>query len=83
MAHLDFMAKDVLNEPYPGGIALYTYHTHTQSHGRTALQERIPLKDKNGNYTHFPEKAKWERYFKLVKYYYNIFSSRKTDYVAL
>lgn len=83
IAHLDFMAKDVLNEPYPGGIALYTYHTHYQSHGRIALQERIPIKDENGNYTHFPEKEKWERYFKLVKRYYDIFGSHRPDYVAL
>jgi len=83
MAHLEFMAEDILNEPYPGGVALYTYHTHTQSHGRTALQERIPLKDKNGNYTHFPQQVKWESYFEMVKKYYNIFSSTKTTLVKL
>jgi len=82
-AHLEFMAKDILNEKYSGGIALYTYHTHTHSHGRTALQERIPIKDKDGNYTHFPRQVKWENYFKLVKEYNKQFSSFKPDFVKL
>jgi len=77
MENLRFLANDVINDSNPGGVALYTYYTHTQSHGRTALQERIPIKDKNGNYTRFPQTEKWENYFKLVKTYSDIFSSVK------
>lgn len=83
VANLQFLAEDVLNDEYGGGIALYTYYTHNQSHGRTALQERIPIKDKNGNYTRFPNKEKWERYFKLVRVYRDIFSSVKHTRIKL
>lgn len=83
IAHLEFMAEDILNENYGGGIALYTYHTHTQSHKRTALQERIPLKDKDGNYLYYPNQAKWEKYFKVVKKYYDIFNSKKVKNINL
>ncbi len=83
IAHLEFMAEDILNENYGGGIALYTYHTHTQSHKRVALQERIPLKDKNGNYLYYKNQEKWEDYFKVVKKYYDIFTAKKVKYINL
>ena len=83
IAHLDFFAEDMLKQKYPGGLAVYTYYTHTTTHGYIGLKERIPIKDEFGNYTHFPEKEKWPSYFKLLQDYCKKFSSIKPKLVDL
>lgn len=83
IAHLEFFAEELLKEEYPGGLALYTYHTHTQSHGKVGLQERIPLREDLRGYAYYPHQEKWEKYFKLVKEYRKKFDSVKYKYVKL
>ncbi len=83
VAHLKFFAEELLKEEYAGGIAVYTYYTHTTTHGYIGLKERIPIKDEYGNYTHFPESEKWPNYFKLLQEYNVKFSSIKSNLVDL
>lgn len=83
VAAFEFFAKDVLDEDYAGGLAVYTYYTHTTTHGYIGLKERIPIKDEFGNYTHFPESEKWPNYFKLLQEYCQKFNSIKPKFVTV
>ncbi len=61
IAHLDFMAEDVLKEKHPGGIVIFTYwHRHGGS-----LAQHTDMKDSDGYYVLYPEYE--ERYFKYCK----------------
>ena len=83
IAHLNFFAEDLLKQEFKGGIAVYTYYTHTTTHGYIGLKERIPIKDEFGNYTHFPESEKWPEYFKLLQEYCKKFNSIKPKYAKI
>ncbi len=83
IAHLEFFAEELLKEEYPGGLALYTYHTHTQSHGYVGLQERIPLTNPDGSYAYYPKQEKWTRYFDMVQKYRIKFDAIRYKYVKI
>ena len=63
--HLEGLAKDVLSDKAGGGLMLYTYPTNNLS--SLNLSARLPIKDKNGYYTMFPEEEKWFTYDKALK----------------
>jgi len=66
MAHLKFMAEDLMKEKYQGGLALYTYYRHS-SHKTVAFAQRCDIKNKDGNYARYPTYTKWTNYCKLLR----------------
>lgn len=81
MAHLKFMAEDLMKENYQGGIALYTYYAHQPE--RISFAQRCDITDKRGNYTRYPNIAKWEKYCDLIRETRVKFDSIKAKTVKL
>ncbi len=83
MAHLEYLVQDVLASEYPGGVFVYTYQTWLETHGRIALDARIPIKDEFGHYTHSPEQGKWDDYFAFLQKTREMLDSKKQKLVDL
>jgi len=81
IAHLKFMAEDLMKEKYQGGIALYTYYAHQDN--RISFAQRCDIKDKRGKYTRYPEHEKWEKYCKVLRETKIKFDSTKAKTVNL
>lgn len=62
-AHAEYMAADLLNDKSGGGIIMYTF----PSGSAFGLDQKLPIKDKNGFYTMYPEVEKWETYAKALQ----------------
>ncbi len=69
IAHLDFMAEDVLKEKHIGGIAVYGYGINN------GFVHHDPMKDKDGNYRVYPETVKYEKYAACLKKWREKFDS--------
>lgn len=65
IAHLKFMAEDLMKEKHQGGIALYTYYAHQSE--RISFAQRCDITDKKGKYTRYPEHKKWVNYCKVLR----------------
>ena len=72
LGHLEFMAEDILKEPYAGGLVLYSYS------GDTGLAKHITIKDAKGNYKYYPDEEKWESYCAALKRICKKFNSTKS-----
>jgi len=75
-AHLDFMAQDVLDYDYPGGICLYTFR-RVDKDTRVCFERRMDLKDENGNWLVWPEVEKFTEYSEKVRYWNKKLSETK------
>ena len=65
IAHVEFMAEDVLKEEYAGGLILYTYYDY---HGKyTGFASHCDVKDKDGNYLIYPDAEKWPNYCNTLR----------------
>lgn len=71
--HLEGLAKDVLSDKAGGGLMLYTWPTSSTNN----LSSRLPIKDKNGYYTMYPDVEKWYTYSKALKNVCKKFSATK------
>ena len=80
LGHLEFMAEEILNEDYPGGLVLYTYHTSGERFG---LQRHVSIKGKDGRYKYYPDEEKWDTYFDTLKYICTKFSSNKIKFADI
>ena len=80
IGHLEFMAEDVLNSEYQGGIVLHKYSTTGST---TALQHRLPIKDSRGKYKYYTSHEKWENYAYTLKKVREQFDSVKAKTVKL
>lgn len=81
IAHLDFMAEDLLKQEYPGGLCLYTFR-RTTSDNNEAFERHMDLKTELGNWAVYPDVPKYERYCKKLREWCEIFSSKKINAVA-
>ncbi len=83
VAHLEFMADDILKEEYPGGLIIYTYATF----GKTdyGFARHADVKDSKGNYTLYPDENpdKWEKYCDALRNTTKKFNSVTTKKVTL
>lgn len=76
IAHLNFMAEDLLKQEYPGGLCLYTFRS-TKSDTNEAFERHMDLKTELGNWAVYPEVRKYEEYCKILREWCEVFSSKK------
>ena len=82
MAHLEFMAANLLKEKYQGGLALYTYYRHS-THKTVAFAQHCDIKNEKGEWARYPEFAKWTKYCDLLRKTRAKFDSVKAKAVDL
>lgn len=82
IAHLDFMAQDLLTIDYPGGLCIYTFR-RTDNDNNDAFERRMDLKAELGNWAVYPEYDKFETYCKKLRNWCSVFSSRNPKFVKL
>ncbi len=82
MAHLEFMAANLLKEKYQGGLALYTYYRHS-THKTVAFAQHCDIKNEKGEWARYPEFAKWTKYCDLLRKTRAKFDSIKAKTVDL
>ncbi len=81
IAHLNFMAEDVMKEQYGAGCIIYTYYTFSNKKGFGMF---LDIKDAKGNYVIHPEEPKkWEKYCDALRETTKKFNSVKTNLVKL
>jgi len=78
IAHLDFMAQDLLEQEYPGGLCLYTFR-RTNADTNEAFERHMDLKTELGNWAVYPDVPKYEEYCKKLRDWCEVFSSKKIN----
>ncbi|MBE6788412.1 MAG: hypothetical protein E7539_01980 [Ruminococcaceae bacterium] len=81
-AHLDFMAQDVLDYEYPGGICLYTFR-RVDKDTRVCFERRMDLKDEKGEWLVWPEVEKYTTYSQKVRDWCKVFKEKKAGLLEL
>ncbi len=76
IAHLEFMAEDIMKDEHPGGLIIYTYYTFSDS---TGFHKRMDLADSFGNYKIYHDYEKWEKYSDALRNTTAKFNSIKTN----
>lgn len=82
IAHLEFMADDILKEEYVGGLIIYTYYTFNNK-TNYGFGRRADIKNDDGSYALYPEQEKWPRYSKLLQDTTKRFNSVKVKKVDI
>ncbi len=83
LAQLEFMAEDIMNDEYGGGLALYTYYRFTESHGAISMAQRLYVPNENGDCTIYPHYVKWYEYSRKLMKIRAQFSSKKANLIDL
>ena len=76
VAHLEFMANDVLKSQCQGGIIIHKYYINGEGIG---FQRHLPLRDAGGRYKYYPNEEKWEEYGHTLKKIKIKFDSKKAN----
>jgi len=81
IAHLDFMAQDILNSSNPGGICIYTFR-RVDKDTNEAFERHMDLKNEVGGWAVYYDVPKYERYCQKLRQWTGIFSSRSPKLVT-
>lgn len=81
VAHLDFMAQDLLSQQYPGGLCIYTFR-RVDADTNEAFERHMDLKNEVGGWAVYDEVPKYENYCKKLRQWCGIFSSKKYKFVT-
>ncbi|MBE6788413.1 MAG: hypothetical protein E7539_01985 [Ruminococcaceae bacterium] len=82
IAHLDFMAQDVLDYEYPGGLCIYTFR-RVDADSRDCFERRMDLKNENGEWAVWPDTEKYLTYSEKLRGWCEKFSSTKVGLKSL
>jgi len=83
IAHLDFLAQDILDDEQGGGIVIYTYKDNAENALELGFQSHMDLKGSDGKWAIDPEITKWEKYSNSLRTWSDTFSSKETKLVKL
>ena len=81
IAHLDFMAQNILSSQNPGGLCIYTFR-RVDKDTNAAFERRMDLKNEAGGWAVYYDVPKYERYCQKLRQWNSIFSSRTTKFVT-
>ena len=81
IAHLEFMAEDILKEEYVGGVVIYTYYPYSEL---PCFRMRANIKDEYGNYKYKTKDLEvWEKYCSALQRIRKQFDSISAKLVKL
>ncbi|MBE6788414.1 MAG: hypothetical protein E7539_01990 [Ruminococcaceae bacterium] len=81
-AHLDFMAQDVLDYKYPGGLCIYTFR-RVDEDTRVCFERRMDLKNEMGGWAVWSDVEKYTEYCKKLRSWCETFSSKRVELTNL
>lgn len=80
LAHLNFMARDVLEQDNPGGLCIYTFR-RVDKDTRVCFERRMDLIDENQQFLVYPDVEKYYIYSERLRFWKDYFDSKKTNII--
>lgn len=79
-AHLNFMARDVLDQDNPGGLCIYTFR-RVDKDTNVAFERRMDLVDDNQEFLVYPDVEKYYIYSERLRFWKEYFDGRHTNII--